>query len=104
MSTAAISSNRPSTAKVETPKARSQPTQAAASKTPASAPRSAQAASAAVSAATTALKEASETRTQTANEATKGDLQAQRLLAKENAAASARTGTAAKGSRINVKA
>lgn len=104
MSTAAISSNPPPTAKVAAPKARPQPTQVAASKPPASAPPSAQAASTAVSAATAALKEASETRTQTANEANKGDLQARRLLAKENAAASARTGASAKGSRVNVKA
>jgi hypothetical protein len=57
-----------------------------------------------VSAATAALKEASETSTQTAKEAGKGDRQAQKLLARESAAAAARTGGSAKGARINEKA
>ena len=105
MSTAAISSNVQGAPQVASPK----PQPAAPAKAPpapAAAQSSAAVASTVVSAATAALKEVTETSAQTVKEASGGDRQAQRLLAKE---AAARGGgntqpVTGKGARLSVKA
>jgi hypothetical protein len=105
MSTAAISSNVHGAPKVASPK----PQPAAAAKSPSAPPpaqSSAAVATSVVSAATASLKEVTETGAQTVKEASGGDRQAQRLLAKETAARGGGTTrpVAGKGARLSVKA
>jgi hypothetical protein len=108
MTTAAISSNVHGAPQGARPK----PQLATSAKTP-SAPAPAQSsaavAGAVVSASAAALKEVTETSAQTVKEATGGDRQAQRLLAKEAAAHGGGTPGGAqpvtgKGGRLSVKA
>jgi hypothetical protein len=114
MSTAAIASNLQNSPRVTGPKAQSAaaPAKSPSVAVPASPPpalSSASVASAVVNAAAATIKEVSETSAQTAKEASRGDRQAQTLLAKE---AAARAGGASassqaintKGGRLNVKA
>lgn len=108
MSTAAIGSNVQNSHGVAAPKTPS----AAPAKSPSApppAPSSASVASAAVSATAAALKEVTETNAQTVKEASGGDRQAQRLLAKEAAArsggvSSSSQSVSSKGARLSVKA
>ena len=105
MSTAAIGSNVQNTPTGPKP----QSTAAPAKSPSVAAPTSASAASAVVSAAAAAIKEVTETSAQTAKEASGGDRQAQRLLAKEAAAQSGGVSrgsqpVSTKGERVNVKA
>jgi hypothetical protein len=101
MSTAAVSSNVHGAFQVASPK----PQPAAPAKAP-SAPATAPSSAAVVSAVTAALKEVTETRAQTVKEASGGDRQAQRLLAKEAAARGGGTTqpVTGKGARLSVKA
>jgi hypothetical protein len=89
MSTSAISAAIPISQPART---QTKGSAAIASAQPKSTAQNASAATAAISAATAALVEAAETSTQTAKEASGGDRQAQILLAKDAAAAAARSG------------
>jgi hypothetical protein len=106
MSTAAIVSNVHTTA---APKTQSAAAPAKSPSAPPAARSSASVASAVVTASAAALKEVTETGAQTAKEASSGDRQAQRLLAKEAAARSGGVSRSSqaisgKGGRLNVKA
>jgi hypothetical protein len=114
MSTAAIASNLQNTPRVTGPKSQSAAAPAkspsvAAPTSPALAHSSASVASAVVNAAAAAIKEVTETSAQTAKEASRGDRQAQTLLAKEAGARAGGVSTGSKGSstkggRLSVKA
>jgi hypothetical protein len=109
MSTSAIGSNLQNTPSVAGPKPQSAAVPAKSPSAPPPAHSSAPVAGAVLSAAAAALKEVTETSAQTVKEASGGDRQAQRLLAKE---ATARAGGVSsnsqpvsnKGERLNVKA
>jgi hypothetical protein len=90
------------------PSVKSVPTSAPATTSPAGAPSASQsaasAATAAVSASAAALREATETSAQTAKEAAGGDRAAQRILAKQSAAAVAvRSGTSATQAAVSAR-